>query len=197
MLAEQFGGCRPAPPPARPAADPLQILCVSTLEPRKNHRNLLKGLAWLHSQGLRQWQLHLVGWAADQAVATCVERAISCGLPVQWHQHTDDAELEALYQRSDFTVYPSLEEGFGLPVAESLWQRRPCLCNGEGALGERAADGGCLTVDTSDWRAIAKGLKDLLTRPTLRQALSDEASKRNFRRWADVAHELATHLRIN
>jgi len=197
VLAEQFGGHRPAPPPAQPSADPLQILCVSTLEPRKNHRNLLKALAWLHSQGLRHWQLHLVGWAADQAVATCVERAISCGLPVQWHQHTDDTELEALYQRSDFTVYPSLEEGFGLPVAESLWQRRPCLCSGEGALGERAADGGCLTVNTRDWRSIANGLRHLLTEPMLRQTLSAEASKRKFRRWVDVAHELVAQLRGN
>ena len=194
VLAEQFGGCRPAPPPERPAAEPLQILCVSTLEPRKNHRNLLKALAWLHSEGLRHWQLHLVGWAADQAIASCVERATSSGLPVEWHQHTDDAELEALYQRCDFTVYPSLEEGFGLPVAESLWQRRPCLCSGEGALGERAAQGGCLTVNTTLWSTIADGLSVLLTDSNRRRDLIHATEHRPFRTWRNVATNLISEL---
>jgi glycosyltransferase involved in cell wall biosynthesis len=195
-LAEEIGDARPKAPPPKLANETLELLCVSTLEPRKNHRGLLKALASLHSQGIRNWRLQLVGWAADPSVLEQIKRAVVCGLPIRWHGRADDTALAALYASCDFSVYPSLEEGFGLPVAESLWQRRPCLCSGEGALGERAADGGCLTVDTSDWRAVASGLQELLTETALRQTLSEEASKRRFRRWADVANELIAHLRV-
>jgi len=123
-----------------------------------------------------------------------LERAQRCGLPLQWHGRADDAQLEQLYRQADLTVYPSLEEGFGLPVAESLWQRRPCLCSGEGALAERAAAGGCLTVNTADWRAIAAGLERLLMEPELRHRLSQEADRRAFRRWSTVASELVAGL---
>jgi len=194
-LAEDFGETRPKAPAAKCATETLELLCVSTLEPRKNHRSLLKALASLHSQGIRNWRLQLVGWAADPWVLEQIKRAAACGLPIRWHGRADDTTLAALYSHCDLTVYPSLEEGFGLPVAESLWQRRPCLCSGEGALGERAADGGCLTVDTGHWRAIATGLEKLLTDAALRQTLSEAASQRHFRQWADVADELISHLR--
>ncbi len=194
-LAEEFGDARPEAPPSKLATETLELLCVSTLEPRKNHRGLLKALASLHSQGIRNWRLQLVGWAADPSVLEQIKRASACGLPIRWHGRADDTALAALYTSCDFTVYPSLEEGFGLPVAESLWQQRLCLCSGEGALGERAADGGCLTVDTGNWRAIATGLEKLLTDAALRQTLTEVASQRHFRQWSDVANELISHLR--
>lgn len=193
-LAEEFGDSRPAPPPTRSGGEPLELLCVSTLEPRKNHQNLLKALTWLHSHGLRHWRLQLVGWAADGRVAEQLQRAEAIGVPLQWHGRADDQTLQKLYQQSDFSVYPSLEEGFGLPVAESLWQRRPCLCSGSGALGERTANGGCLTVNTADWRAIAAGLERLLMEPELRLHLRQEADQRPFRRWSTVAKELLQSL---
>jgi len=193
-LAEEFGTERAGPAPHKPAGAVLELLCVSTLEPRKNHRGLLKALAWLHSQGRQGWRLQLVGWGAEGWVVELVQRARQAGLPIEWHGRADDQQLEQLYRRCDITVYPSLEEGFGLPVAESLWHRRPCLCSGDGALAERAADGGCLSVDTSKWRCIAAGLERLLMEPALRSQLSREASERRFRRWADVAAQLHSEL---
>ena len=194
LLAEAFGTRRPEPPTPKRPGESLNLLCVSTLEPRKNHRGLLKALAWLHSQGLRHWQLQLVGWAADPGVVAQLQRAQACGLPIQWHGRADDTLLAKLYAESDLTIYPSLEEGFGLPVAESLWQRRPCLCSGEGALAERAADGGCLTVNTKDWVSIAQGLERLLFHPALRLELGRQIDERSFRSWSTVAHELLNNL---
>lgn len=193
-LAEAFGTRRPEPPSPKRPGERLNLLCVSTLEPRKNHRGLLKALAWLHSQGLRHWQLQLVGWAADPGVVAQLKRAQACGLPIQWHGRADDTLLAKLYAESDLTIYPSLEEGFGLPVAESLWQRRPCLCSGEGALAERAADGGCLTVNTADWSSIASGLSSVLMEPRLRQELTTAANKRSFRSWQNVAQQMLSRL---
>ena len=193
-LAEEFGGERAPPPPRQPPGAVLELLCVSTLEPRKNHRGLLKALAWLHSNGLHHWHLQLVGWGAEGWVVELVQRARQIGLAIEWHGRADDGSLEQLYRGCDLTLYPSLEEGFGLPVAEGLWHRRPCLCSGEGALGERAAGGGCLTVNTADWRSIASGLERLLMEPELRTQLSGEADIRPFRRWNDVAAELLAGL---
>jgi len=52
-----------------------------------------------------------------------------------------------LIENALFTVYPSLMEGFGIPILESLWHGKPCVCGGNGALGEVARGGGCLIVD--------------------------------------------------
>ena len=194
-LAEELSGPRcDEPPPEKPSRQRLQLLCVSTLEPRKNHIGLLKALAWLQAQGLRNWQLEFVGWGADTRVVALLQRACQAGLPLRWHGRADDNLLADLYARADFTVYPSLEEGFGLPVAESLWHRRPCLCGGEGALAERAADGGCITVNTADWRSIAAGLERLLRDSALRTELARQAGARSFRRWHDVAADLLKEL---
>ena len=101
----------------------------------------------------------------------------------------DDARLRQLYVDSAFSIYPSLEEGFGLPVSESLWHRRPCLCSGFGALGELSVGGGCLTVDTSDWRQLRQGLDLLINDLHLRQYLQHQIAQRRPRLWRDVALE--------
>ena len=192
-LAEDFGTSRlPAPIAGAPI---LRMLTVSTLEPRKNHAGLVKALLWLWCQGLRHWQLDVVGWCASPEISEMIDQARSLGLPIIQRGFLSDEDLLACYEDADFCVYPSLEEGFGLPVAESLWHRRPCLCDGNGALGERAAAGGCLTVDTAEWRSIADGLERLLTEPGLRQVLSDQIEHRLFRRWSDVANDLLSLLK--
>lgn len=191
-LAETF----PAPrlPPPLPSEAPLQVLMVSTLEARKNHRGLIKALIWMHSQGLHHWQLELIGWGAHGAVVHQLRRAQECGIPLIWRGGVDDAELLAAYARADICVYPSLQEGFGLPVAESLWHRRPCLCSDAGALAELARGGGCLMVNTSKWRSLAVGMAELLINPQLRQELGRQVEQRPARTWHQVAEELLEGL---
>lgn len=173
---------------------PLRLLCVGSLEARKNHRTLLKALAWLLAFEDRAVDLRIVGWANDPAIAVLVERAISLGLPLAWIRDADDHRLNQLYAWAQFTVYPSIEEGFGLPVAESLWHGRGCLCSGEGALGELAAEGGCLTVDTRSWRALADALNSLLGSPDRIAALNAAAQQRRLRSWSDYGQQLLAVL---
>ena len=117
------------------------------------------------------------------------------GLPVQWEADADDAALVQLYGQCDFTIYPSLEEGFGLPVAESLWHQRICLCSGAGALGEISQPGGCCLVDSHDWRSIAAGLSSLFHDQQRRTQLQQQVSQRSFRTWHTYATELVDQLR--
>jgi len=194
-LATEFPGSpRGVPLAQRPAGNQLRLLTVSSLEPRKNHLGLLKAVVFLVAQGAFQAELVLVGWANDPRVVALVQRALQLGLQLRWESEVDDARLGELYRWCDFTVYPSLEEGFGLPVAESLWQQRPCLCSGDGALGELTMGGGCLPVNTHDWRQLAAGLARLLHDPSLRTQLTQEACERPVRPWARYAQELLMAL---
>ena len=158
-------------PTPLPKAGPLKLLMVSTLEERKNHLGLIKALVWLQAQGAQHWCLELIGWGANEGVVSMLRRARKLGLPVTWLGGVTDARLHAAYEAADICVYTSYQEGFGLPVAESLWHRRPCLCNSSGALAELARTGGCLMVDTFRWQSIAVGLQQLMEEPQLREEL--------------------------
>ena len=102
----------------------------------------------------------------------------------------DDAALARAYAEATFTVYPSLLEGFGLPVLESLQYGKPCLCSSQGALGESAREGGCLTLDPVDAPSLAAAIRRLLTEPATLTTLTMAAQSRTFRTWDDYAADL-------
>src|SRR6476646_11272896 len=107
------------------------------------------------------------------------------GRPLRWLRHVNDKTLHEVYRSCRFTVYPSLFEGFGLPIAESLWHGKPCVCGGNGALGEVARGGGCLIVDQTKTEELADGIRRLLSDTKLYAGLASEARARKFRSWAD------------
>jgi len=171
------------------------VLCVSTFVPRKNHLVLLDAAEQLWSSSI-DFELRLVGaWAGNFQVLRKIRRLRSQGRSLSWLKHVDDQTLHALYRECAFTVYPSLMEGFGLPIAESLWHRKPCVCGGNGALGEVARGGGCLIVDQTNSGALADGIKGLLLNRQLYSRLSDEARARKFRSWPDYIDKFLSHLK--
>jgi glycosyltransferase involved in cell wall biosynthesis len=85
-------------------------------------------------------------------------------------------------------------EGFGLPIAESLWHGKPCVCGGNGALGEVARGGGCLVVDQTSTDALAQAMTSLLLDQQLYVRLCSEARARKFRSWTDYIDKLLDHL---
>ena len=192
-LAETFPTPRPSPPSIE-RSGPLRLLTVSTLERRKNHHALIKALVWLYSFGVQHWQLELIGWGADHEIVAMLRRARKVGLPLVWFGGVSDEQLHTAYAEADLCVYPSVQEGFGLPVVESLWHRRPCLCGDHGALAELAEGGGCLTVNTQQWPAIASALDQYIKNPLLRLKLGQQLEQRSYRTWKDVAQELLVGL---
>jgi glycosyltransferase involved in cell wall biosynthesis len=170
------------------------MLCVSTFVPRKNHLRLLDSAEQLWSNGL-EFELKLVGaWAGNWPVFFKIRQLRAKSRPLTWLKHVDDQTLHALYRECAFTVYPSLMEGFGLPIAESLWHGKPCICGGNGALGEVARGGGCVIVDQTSAAALAEGIKSLLSDRQLYARLSDEAGARKFRSWSDYIDKFLMHL---
>lgn len=190
----------PAPPnPAdAPAASrdlPL-VLCVGSIEGRKNHLALLEAAESLWARGLR-FELRLIGLAQPATGAAALARIgelRAAGRPVHHDGPADDATVAAAYATCAFTVYPSIAEGFGLPVLESVAHGKPCVCSGRGALGEAATGGGCLTLSTMNPAALADAIGRLLTEPAALAELSTQARRRPIRTWRDHATDLTTWI---
>lgn len=187
LLPGEFSGARLASGELPPPDGLIRILCVSTLEPRKNHQRLLAAFrqATALCPGLRL-ELHLVGnsYAGAMEITRAVEAAAAGDDRIRWWGVVDDQRLHELYSQVDFTVYPSLIEGFGLPILESIWHERPCVCSHQGVMAELAEEGGCLTVDVRSEEALARALASLATDFDLRSRLTREAARRPLKTWA-------------
>jgi glycosyltransferase involved in cell wall biosynthesis len=212
QLWHQFG-CRPTSATVEPwpaemhdggpendksAASHL-IVCVGSLDPRKNHFTLLLAARNLWREGL-DFELHLIGRATKfsrRKIMSEIRNLQGEGRPIRWLRHVDDETLLREYRDCRFTVYPSLMEGYGLPIVESLLHGKPVVCGGNGALGEVAREGGCLIVDQTNVETIAGAIKKLLTDGQLYAQLCDEARSRKFRSWSDYIDRLLKHVDLN
>jgi len=174
------------------------VLCVSTLEPRKNHLKLLDAWKRLLSRGEALPQLVLVGnaYSGFEDLAEKVDQVCSEKKGITWLGGVGDEVLEALYGRCRFTVFPSIAEGFGLPILESIWYGRPCLCANFGAMEEAASGGGCLRVDMRSVDAIARGIQKMASDTTLLASLEEECSQRRLRTWSDYAEQVGRILGV-
>jgi glycosyltransferase involved in cell wall biosynthesis len=181
-----------------PGTGAVRALCVSTIEPRKNHRTLLAAVEQIAEAGAGlPFELDLAGSAdpsAPELEALVVAAAERYSGQVRWHRRVDSHSLRRLYSQCDFTVYPSIVEGFGLPVVESLWLARPCVCANFGVMAENARAGGCLTVDVRDPNALAGAMRQLATDLPLRQRLALEAVQRPLKSWREYADDIVSAL---
>lgn len=194
LAAELPGVPRAALPATRAPGAPLRLLTVSRWEPRKNLPRLLDAVDLVRAGG-RDVRLTLVGRRGGFAQHEAeLEARLACMPWVEIPRRTPDAALPGLYADHDAAVYPSLDEGFGLPVLESLWCGRPCLYHDGSAMAEVAPGGGTLGLDMADEAALAAILVQLFDRPERLASLADEASCRPLRRWADVAADIRAML---
>lgn len=180
--------------PKRGKSSVIKILSVATVEPRKNYLSLLEAFARLLKQTKKRMELVIVGNDPFPELAAQVQQYVNSHPEIRWEKGADDTRLRELYADCDFTVYPSVEEGFGLPILESLWNARPCICRNSGAMAEVATGGGCLTVDTKDPDELAKGMLALVENDKKRSHLAKEAINRPFKTWRDYAHEVAIRM---
>jgi len=172
------------------------VAYVSSFHARKNHLTLLRAAEKLWQQGL-SFELHLIGRNVGLPLNKIVRQIWNLrlgGRPLRWLRHVDDETLLREYRDCRFTAYPSLMEGYGLPIVESLLHGKPCICGSNGALGEVARGGGCLIVDQTSEDALAAGIKELLTNQGTYARLCVEARARKFRSWADYIDRLLDHL---
>lgn len=137
-----------------PAADPAAIgpevaahartryiLYVGTIERRKNHEILYRAYARLAEQGVALPSLLFVGMRGWGVAELLDDLRLDPRVAGTIHllNHVNDAELSHLYRHAAFVVFPSLYEGWGLPVAESLAHGKFCLCSGTSSIPEVGA----------------------------------------------------------
>ena len=173
-----------------------RLLCVGILEPRKNQMLLLDVSEELWTEGLR-FELHLVGRINPHfgppilARIRELQKKISA---LHYHDAAGDDEVARIYATTRATVFPTLAEGCGLPLLESLWQGVPCVCSDLPALRENADGGGCLTVAVNDRGAWKEALRRILTDDALQTKLAREAGSRPLPTWAGAAETLRAGL---
>jgi len=151
--------------PARP-----YIFSVGTVQPRKNYARLIHALALLRGRG---YDLDLViaggkGWLEDPIYAAI--REVGMDDFVHFIGFADDADLPALYSAALITAVPSLYEGFGIPVLESMACGTPVVTSNVSSLPEVAGDA-ALTVNPTDLDAIVETLCRLIDDESLRADL--------------------------
>ena len=171
------------------------ILCVGSHEPRKNHLAVLHAAELLWRQGLT-FSLVFVGgnaWSSERFMQT-FQGLRDVGRPVQSVSALSDELLWAAYRIAHVVLFPSLNEGFGLPVAEALASGTPVITSGYGSMAEIAVHGGALLVDPRDDHDVAHALRRLLTEPELHAELAAQAARRPRRSWDTYADELWDYL---
>jgi len=162
------------------------VLFVGTVEPRKNLRRLVAAMVELGPHAPPLVVAGPAGW--DHDIATLTEplgaRALTLG-------HVSSADLPVLYSSATVFAYPSLSEGFGLPVLEAMAQGVPVVTSA-GTATEEVGGSAALCVDPLSVTAIADAVGGLLDSTTERDrravAARARAAEFTWRRTAELTH---------
>jgi glycosyltransferase involved in cell wall biosynthesis len=170
------------------------LMYVSTIERRKNHEVLYHALRLLCQSGRRNQLPRIVfvgmqGWHVGDLLHDIANDPLTQGLIVQLHD-VNDAELHMLYSQAKFCLYPSIYEGWGLPVGEALALGKAVLASDQASLPEV---GGDLVRYLSPWnaQAWADAITEWLTKPDIVVALEQRVAREyRVRSWRDTAQSV-------
>jgi glycosyltransferase involved in cell wall biosynthesis len=200
-MGSGFGSGRPAG--MMPRSDRLPpagsyVLFVSTIEARKNHALMFRVWRRLLEELQQEVVPTLVfagriGWLVDDLMRQIANADYLDGKIIVL-EDPNDTELAALYQGCQFTVFPSLYEGWGLPVTESLSFGKPCLIADRTSLPEAGGDL-VRRFDPEDLNAAFAAVREIILDP---KGLDrwEERIKREFRPvpWSASADALLAAL---
>lgn len=184
-----------APPPS-----PVpELLCVGILEPRKNQDLLLEVAERLWAEGVR-FEVHVVGRINPhfgRPVADRIRALRRRGRPIHLHTDADDRAVRARFASARATVFPTIAEGCGLPLLESLWCGVPTVASDLPPLRENAAGGGCdlVPLPGTGLDAWTAALRRILVDEAWHGQLAHAARTRTLPTWADTAARLRAALR--
>ena len=160
------------------------FLYVSRIEhPGKNHVRLIEAFNRYKAAANPDWQLALVGsdWSGSDVVHAAAQRS-PFARDIHFLGFVDDAAVPTLYRAAEAMVFPSLWEGFGLPLVEAMACGCPVLTSGRGSLSEVAGDAAG-TFDPENVEEIVAALQRLATDAGWRTHLR-EAGTINARRFS-------------
>ncbi len=155
------------------------ILTVGRLQPHKNIPMLIKAYNQMRTQHPERTEhLVIVGkphYGHDEIYALAAESPYS--LDIQFISYIEINDLNALYSAAEVFVFPSLNEGFGLPVLEAMASGAPVITTTVTSLPEIAGDAGIL-VDPHDATACASHMNSILSNKSIRETLIQKGLER-------------------
>jgi len=173
---------------------PPSVVVVGSHDVRKNHLAILHAAEMLWQEGL-SFSLTFIGsGGSNTEFFHRLEVLQVRGRDVSIRVAVPELELQNAVAEARFTVFPSIHEGYGLPVAESLALGTPVITTDYGSTAEIAAGGGAVTVDPRNDAAIADAMRLLLTSDAEIARLRAEIEQRSDRSWQDYADELWVEL---
>ncbi|MCU0481823.1 MAG: glycosyltransferase family 4 protein [Anaerolineae bacterium] len=165
------------------------IITVGTVQPRKNYSRLVKALAQLRFKH----DIHLVvvggrGWLEDEFYATIRDTKMIDY--VHLTGFVSDEDLPALYTGAVAMAFPSLYEGFGIPILEAMACGIPVVSSNTSSLPE-VADDATLLIDPYSIEEIHNALEKVITDQNLREILIQRGFKQAKKfTWEQSAHQL-------
>ena len=150
------------------------VLHVGAIQKRKNISRLVTAFEKLEPE----WRLVLagsMGYGAGEILSD-IERS-PCRDRIRILGYISDEALAGWYGRASIFAFPSLDEGFGMPVLEAMALGVPVLTSNSSALPEVSGDA-ALLIDPTNLDAISSGLRELATNEELRKKLSDRGKAR-------------------
>ena len=147
------------------------FLCVGTLQPRKNIERVLAAFQQLPTHLQSEFDLVIVGrngWGVDTLVHTLQNQAPDSH--IKWLGAVAEADKLALLQAATSLIFPSLSEGFGLPLVEAFAAGTPVIASDTTALAE-IAGGSALSIDPTRTESIAQAMQSMAESTSLQQQL--------------------------
>ena len=170
------------------------ILAVGTIEPRKNLLRLLRAIANLPSRLQEDYQLIIAGgsgWGSQREIFE-VKKTIS--MEIVFTDFVDQSDLNSLYNLSSVFVFPSLYEGFGIPILEAQEHSVPVITSNTSSMPE-VAGSGALLVNPYDVSDITKNIERLLKSDSLQKKLIQNGLKNRERySWSRTADLFLTSV---
>ncbi len=154
------------------------FLSVGTIEPRKNLFRVLRAYSVLATKNASLPSLVIVGkmgWKSDNPLA--LARKLGVAGRVFWLQSADDEQLKVLYRQAVALVFPSLYEGFGLPVLEAMAAGTPVITSNRASLPE-VAGGAALLVNPLQDEQILEAMEAVAVDDLLRARLIQRGLER-------------------
>jgi hypothetical protein len=182
----------------RQAAVANGLVYVGGWDWRKNEFALIEAYALLPAEYRTRHPLIFAHGSPEEHIQKNIAHAERCGVADNFHHfnHSTDGELRYLYENCHLFIFPSIYEGYGLPIAEAMVCGAAVIASNTSSMPEVCGEAALMIHDPSDTSEIAAKIESVLTNEDLRLDLKVRSTKRReYFRWERAASRMDYHLR--